>query len=127
MFVNGCERGYTRNEQQTARGLFLVLLSRGKELRAVVRYARMVQCGHFMMASVPVGSDRVTLSGTYGSDGLPVDGERYPGAWEKGVVVPEDVAETFWKGEGGHNGAGSEGPTMKAWAKANMRQLRGKA
>lgn len=81
--------------------------------RAIVRYVRMRQLGHFMMGSAKVGKHRLTLSGSYGSDGLPktVCDEVY----EMGVEVPEDLREK-WNTGGGWNSCGTEAPFMREWA-----------
>lgn len=147
MFITS-RRGYSRSGEQRAEGRFLMLFSREgtRELRALVRYVRMHQCGHFMMASVVIktpvakasdqpepayktscwlrrvfdGHYKLTLSGTYGHDGLPLDA--YPALWDQLHPVPADLIEAFWKG-GGHNSAGSEGPSMHEWAKTNSSAL----
>jgi hypothetical protein len=83
-------------------------------LRAIVRYVRMKQFGHFMMGSAVVGKHRLILSGSYGSDGLPYtvkDDEVY----EAGVELPQELFDK-WNNGGGWNGAGSEAPAMRAWA-----------
>ena len=90
-----------------------------KKLYAVVRHCVMSQCGHWMMGTINIAGQRVTVSGSYGADGLPMDYEDLaPAARSKVVEVPEDLAEVFWRG-GGHNCAGSEAPAMRHWAIAN--------
>lgn len=134
--TNPSQTGYTADGQQKAGGPFLLVFS-GQErftpegstarplptLRACVRSVRMSQCGHFMMGSAQVGSYRVSLSGSYGSDGLTLDPDRYPGIWDLLVPVPADLAVQFWNG-GGHNSAGAEAPSMREWARANLKALR---
>ena len=112
-------------EQRLAEGVDFQA-SNGKvypRLRAAVRSVRMSQCGHFMMGSAQLGKHRITLSGSYGADGLTIDPDSYPGLWETLLPVPDELAEKFWQG-GGHNSAGSEGPAMRAWATANEKALR---
>jgi len=149
MFINGTS-GYGRDGEQRASGRFLMLFcdKPGGELRALIRYVRMHQCGHFMMARVAVKSaaareaaepepaykptywrrrvfdDRfeIGLSGTYGDDGLPISASDYPGIWDQLNPVPESLTKAFWSG-GGHNSAGSEGPDVFEWAKANLAEL----
>jgi hypothetical protein len=86
-------------------------------LRAIVRYVRMRQLGHFMMGSARVGKTRLTLSGSYGSDGLPktVPDEVY----EAGTPLPQSLYDAWNKG-GGWNSAGAEAPAMRQWAKQNL-------
>lgn len=81
--------------------------------RALVRYTRLVQFGHFMMGTVRVGNHKLTLSGSYGSDGLPmsVSDEVY----EAGVELPADLRKQ-WSEGGGWNSCGSEAPALRAWA-----------
>jgi hypothetical protein len=76
-----------------------------------------------MMGSAVVGQNKITLSGCYGSDGLPDDPDPYPGLWEKFMPLPAELVDKFWKG-GGHNTCGSEGPDVHAWAVANEKALR---
>jgi hypothetical protein len=149
MLINGT-RGYSRDGEQRASGRFLMLFcdKSGGELRALIRYVRMHQCGHFMMASVTVKSSaareasetepsykpvywrrrvfdgrfEIGLSGTYGSDGLPITASDYPGLWNQLHPVPDSLARAFWSG-GGHNSAGSEGPDVFEWAKSNLNAL----
>ena len=100
-------------------------------MRGLVRYVRMKQLGHFMMGSAVVGKHRLTLSGSYGSDGLPksVPDEVY----EAGVEVPRDLYDAWNKG-GGWNGCGNEADAMRKWALATfprtkqqiLRRLRGR-
>lgn len=131
MFVTSRRRGYDRNDQQVASGLFLMVFNRHgdpsvspHELRAAVRFTSMRQLGHWMMGSARIGPCRLGVSGTYGDDGLPMDGRKLPDeVWGKLVVVPAELTEKFWGG-GGHNCAGSEGPAMVEWAKENLAKLR---
>jgi hypothetical protein len=144
MFIES-RRGYTRSGEQRASGSFLMVFARGRELRALVRYVRMHQCGNFMMASIDVqsvsareanqagpygdvrrvfdGRYHVVLSGAYGDDGLPMSEESYPGLWDHLHPVPGELVKAFWDG-GGHNTSGSETMAMHAWAKANAKKLR---
>ena len=82
MFLKS-KRGYTRDGEQWSKGSFLMIFSLSHithpeadrhELRACVRTVSMHQCGHWMMGSAVVGQNKITLSGCYGSDGLPDEG-----------------------------------------------------
>lgn len=136
MFINRTIGGYTRDGEQFARGRFLCVFHSNqfkraeetgrdwrehpKELRrklyATVRYCHLKQFGHWMMGTVSIGGSRVTVSGAYGGDGLPMDLEKLPEtARSRLVEVPADLAEKFWNG-GGHNSAGTEADAMRTWA-----------
>jgi hypothetical protein len=88
-------------------------------VKAIVRYASLRQCGHFMMGSARIAGQRVTLSGAYGGDGLTrtVNHEVYA----QGIDLPGRLYE-LWNTGGGWNGAGSEAGEMRAWALENFPQ-----
>ena len=92
-----------------------MLAWRDDELYAVVRFARLVQVGHFMMGSVRVGPDRIVLSGSYGSDGLPVDYDKLsPRAQARFTrLAPEDASAYWHPKHSGHNSTGSEAYYMR--------------
>ena len=121
MFVTNKRRGYDRSGSQVASGEFLCIFSdtkaKGSEwadehlkLYAVVLFCSMSQCGHWMMGSVKIGNQKLTVSGTYGNDGLPMDLDKvFPENRKHLSSVPKELQDKFWAG-GGHNSAGSEGP-----------------
>lgn len=140
MFLTG--RGwYGVDGQQKAEGLFLLIFGgKGEQviveetgrykavdfpLKACVRHVRMSQLGHFMMARVKIGTRTISLSGTYGHDGLPlsVDAMDSWKRWESLIQLPAELEREFWQG-GGHNSGGSEMTNMSRWAKENLQQLR---
>lgn len=151
MFVSnvGYSAGYSSDGAQWARGLYLVVMDHPEEkypggrkrLRAFVRRASLRQMGNFMPGTIRATIDGrkivIAVEGTYGNTGLPHDPhfkdhydkkipyEQRPfvDLWSAGHDVPEDLAEAFWSGDG-HNGAGREGPLMRAWAEKNLAQLR---
>jgi hypothetical protein len=86
-------------------------------LRAIVRYVRMRQMGHWMMGSAKVGQHRITLSGSYGSDGLPCSVP--DDVYDAGVELPAELYQA-WANGGGWNSAGSESDQMRAWAKSTF-------
>lgn len=87
-----------------------------RRLYACVRHVSLRQFGHFMMGTARIAGQSVTVSGAYGSDGLPMDYEKLtPAGREMLVEVPKELAEEFWNG-GGHNSAGAEAPAMRKWA-----------
>lgn len=140
MYLNRGKYGghYTRGGQQAhSQADFLILMTSeepgsvgpGKPLgkrtpiRAVIRKVAMQQLGHFMMGSTRIGKNRYVLSGAYGHDGLTLD-VKYED-WKRGVPMPADLEEKFWKG-GGHNSSGSEGPEVQAWGRALLAEGKGR-
>lgn len=91
-----------------------------KEIRALVRKVAMHQCGHWMMGSARVFGRTLSLSGSYGGDGLTVTVTRE--IFDKAVPIPPELHEAWNKG-GGHNSAGSEAIAMREWALANLDKL----
>jgi len=119
MFVSKGRGGYTRDGEQYCIGRFLVLFGSSKEgLWGVVRRCSLRQCGHFMMGHVKLGDQTITVSGTYGGDGLPMDLDSVH-EWNRPALtrMPPDIEEQFWKG-GGWNDAGSEGPAVRLWGQS---------
>lgn len=92
-----------------------------RKLYACVRHVSLKQFGHFMMGTARIGGQSITVSGSYGSDGLTRDYEELTlAAREHLVELPFELAEEFWKG-GGHNTCGSEAPAMRTWALKTFR------
>lgn len=122
--TEGYRSGYTRSGEQFARGRFLILMDcectecsarpLKERVRGIVRFAALRQVGHWMMGSARIGGERVTLSGTYGGDGLTRTVSH--SAWSKGVPVPGELYEA-WNNGGGWNSAGSEAAAMQAWGR----------
>lgn len=98
-------------------------LGKRTSIRAVIRKVALHQLGHFMMGSARIGKNKYTLTGTYGDSGLPLS-VKYED-WARGVPMPADLEEKFWKG-GGHNSAGSEGPDVHAWGESLLAQGKGR-
>lgn len=119
MYIEPTQTYYVGTEQRSRRARFLILLQPDTgdwnkyPIRAVVRKVALSQVGCWMMGSARIGGKKITLSGSYGSDGLPksVPMEIY----EKGVVLPDYLVEAWSKG-GGWNSAGSESQVMAEWA-----------
>lgn len=136
MFLKTSRSGYDQNGEQFVRGSFLILFSHnnfkwgeetgrpwsecpytGHELYACVRHVSLRQFGHWMMGTARIAGQSLTLSGSYGSDGLPCDYEKLSeAARAKLIRVPEDIEAIYWKGDG-WNSSGSEGPDLRRWAK----------
>lgn len=92
------------------------------EIRALVRKVAMHQCGHFMMGTARAFGHKLTLSGSYGSNGLTVEVPRE--VFEKAVPIPQELHDLWNKGDG-WNGAGNEARAMQEWALANLDKLEG--
>lgn len=162
MFIKTTNSGCTRDGEQFAHGLFLIVVQdpngdtrhyadeknngqpskyKVPQLRAIVRHVKMSQCGHFMMANVNLAGFNLVLSGSYGSDGLPLSfGQHFPkhlkpgtpvrfsdeqkkALWEQLVPIPDELQDAFWNG-GGHNTCGKEAPSLRTWALRNLPALK---
>jgi len=96
-------------------------------MRGLVRRTAFHQLGNFMMGHVTITGKtdgvpwkhRVSLSGTYGGDGLTCDVPRE--VYDKGTDVPPELVAAWNTGDG-WNSAGSEGPAMRAWGLLLMRK-----
>lgn len=123
MFVDKFQGWDTRNGQR-ARGSFLILWGdfNNKKLYGCLRYVEMQQIGHFMMGSAKVCGKELTLSGSYGQDGLSRDPERDGIDVGQLVELPSNLYEAWAKG-GGWNSTGSEASAIKKWALANKSAL----
>jgi hypothetical protein len=125
MFISCKNSGYDRHDQQFCTGRFLIMMqpddtwkrfktfSSKEPLRCLVGTCKLSQCGQFMMGTLRVKGKSVTVSGAYGSDGLPKSVPRE--LYEKGVALPAELYELWSKG-GGWNSAGSEADAIRAWA-----------
>lgn len=130
MFLKVTKQGYDRDGAQFAHGYFLILMypdrpmrfEHGKFLgwpqhpnppvRAMVKFVRMKQLGHFIMGRIYVLGHDITLTGDYGDNGLicNVPEEVY----QTGVPLPDDLYDAWNKGQG-WNCAGAEAGLMHAW------------
>lgn len=127
MYIEPVTSGYESDGTQVSRrGLFLLLLTSENSgsgqgaVRAIVRKVALRQCGHWMMGSAQIKGHRISVSGSYGSDGLTctVPNEVYL----EGFPLPDELWNAWNKGEG-WNGAGSEAPAMRDWAIENLDKL----
>lgn len=143
MFIKQSQCGYDLSGEQFARGSFLCVFSHNRykwaeehntswrdfpaelngKLYACVRHCSLRQFGHWMTGTVNIGGQRVTVSGSYGADGLTMDYEKLsPAARAKLVEVPAGIAHAFWHPEHpGWNSAGSEATIMRQWAQETFR------
>lgn len=127
MFISKSHGGYYRGtEQHSGRGRYLALWSgdakdpqTGKpRLYATVRSCALHQLGHWMMGTIRVAGQSVTVSGPCGSDGLPMDLSKLtPTAQAKLIEVPADVAAVYWA-DNGHNDIGQPAEdVLRQWAR----------
>lgn len=135
MFLQLKRKGYNRYGEQFASGLFFVLCQPESEwingkyhsncgsefTRAFVRFASLRQCGHWMMGIVRVNGQSITVSGSYGSDGLPKTVSM--DIWEKSIPLPLELYEK-WNTGGGWNSCGSEASDMRKWAIEHLDELK---
>lgn len=120
MYLKPNQGYYDSNGQQHARrGDFLILMSDETKpfgpdnFRAIVRKVALSQFGHWMMGKARIHGHTITLSGSYGSDGLT---KSVPSkVFKYGVPVPKELYD-LWCNGGGHNTAGSEASSMRKWA-----------
>lgn len=114
---------YKGGDQYSSRGDFLILMTlKGAPLedtcmRAVVRKVALHQFGQFMMGYARIGGKVITLSGTYGGDGLPIDVDSETFAC--GYPVPPELY-WMWATGRGWNDAGNEAFNFRIWARQNM-------
>ena len=120
------------DDQYHARGPLLVLFSpnplgRKAPLPLYARGFPLVyyrQLGQYMMGQARFGGGPyMTLSGSYGGDGLPLPLEDLTDRQRSLLtLLPEDLTVQYWAG-GGWNGAGKEAPSMGQWAMENWATL----
>lgn len=144
----------SRNRQLASGTFIVLLtrdfLGGSREIRTLARNVTLSQSGHFMTGFMEFTFRgercRFWLSGTYGADGLTKDiydlkirrGTEYgekskwddaPPAfadelWRVLTPLPEEVSKKLWTAKGGWNCAGEEGPSIEAWAKEHIREIR---
>lgn len=89
-------------------------------IRAIVRKVALQQFGHFMMGNARVKGKVLTISGSYGSDGLPMSVSMQ--VYNEAIPLPKYLIEAWNKG-GGWNSCGSEASEMRKWAIDNLDKL----
>jgi hypothetical protein len=118
MYIYKTQAYYRGTEKVVPRQHFLILFQVDDDhypnLYGVTRRVAMQQCGAWMTGRANIKGKWMTLSGDYGSDGLPVTVTRSELPADA-VRLPDDVASAFWAGDG-WNMAGSEAPVMREWA-----------
>ena len=128
MYIKKTSRYYSdaSGSQATRRQWFLILMSDktkrfdGTKIRAIVRKVALHQCGHWMMGTARIHGQSITLSGSYGGDGLTTDVPTE--VYNAGVPLPEELIKA-WTNGGGWNSAGDEGPAVRKWAIENFVNL----
>jgi hypothetical protein len=73
-----------------------------------------------MMGFAHIWNQKISVSGAYGSDGLPLSVDDH--IYEKGMELPKELYDKWNKG-GGWNCAGSEAKDVREWAIKNIKQL----
>ena len=128
MYLKPTRTYYQGTEQRAARGPFLILCQPDTrepfdcitQTRAIVRQVALAQLGHWMMGTARAFGQSLTISGSYGSDGLLKTVP--PEVYARAVPVPPELMEKWNKG-GGWNSAGGEAADMRQWANANLETL----
>jgi len=130
MFIDNVKTYYTKDgEQRTTSGQFLCLLSCDDlpigpdNFRGIIVATKLSQFGHWMMGSCKIEGHKLTLSGTYGEDGLTMTVPH--DIFELGTPLPPELFEAWSKGRG-WNDAGSEGLSIRQWAIDNMKVIKTK-
>ena len=126
MYIKSTVCGYEYGRQVARRQLFLLLIEgqgpNRDKIKCAVRKVALRQLGHFMMGRVRIYGDVLSVSGSYGNDGLPM---RVPDAIYDRLTVflPQDLYDA-WNNGGGGNSAGSEAAAMREWALEHLKELR---
>jgi hypothetical protein len=135
MFLRSRRWCNQRDGAQHVKGPLLALFSHPdckfthtSEVRAFVRTVQLDQLGHWMMGTmnIPVHDGgphaSVSMSGTYGADGLTTTADQRWDLWKSLWPLPEDLAYLFWTDDG-HNGPGRNGINILRWATRNEKGL----
>lgn len=124
MYIKTSFTYYRGTEQCARRAPFLLLLQPREHegaardnTYAIVRSVALRQLGHWMMGIARVGAQRVSVSGAYGNDGLPITIDTLP---KDAVKLPGELYDAWNKGEG-WNSCGKEAPAMRAWARETFK------
>ena len=111
---------YAGSEQRHTKAPFLIIVQhKNKPLgsdnfRALVRKVALRQFGHWMMGNAKVKGHSITLSGSYGGDGLPVTIE-HDEIYDVAIPIPRELYNK-WNNGKGWNSCGNEASDMKEWA-----------
>lgn len=118
MYIDNSGHGYYTPDgtQMHTRAPFLLLLQTGDDfdaIRGIVRKVALRQLGPWMMGKARIGGHTISVSGTYGSDGLPCTVPQ--DVFDRGVPLPQELFDA-WNEGGGWNSAGNEASAMREWA-----------
>ena len=124
MYLTDEGYSYIRGTSQChTRAPFLILVQNkdlkidSNNFRALVRKVALQQMGNWMMGTARVKNTSITISGSYGGDGLPISVSEE--IYDLGTPVPQYLYDLWDKGEG-WNSCGSEATEMRAWAIKNL-------
>lgn len=133
MYIQPTRTYYQGTELCASRGLFLILCHPKlpgykhadyfTETRALVRKVALRQCGHWMMGTARAYGHSLTLSGSYGADGLILEVPQE--VYDRAFPVPRELMEAANNG-GGWNSAGSKADLFRKWALNHLPELTGK-
>jgi hypothetical protein len=120
MYIEKTTTYYKGSDQKTRSARFLILVqpewnggTERNKIRAIVRMVALSQCGHYMVGKARAFGHSITISGAYGSDGMPATVP--DDVYQRAIPVPKHLIEA-WNTGGGWNGAGSEAQAMREWA-----------
>ena len=121
MYISNDGRTYysRTGNQHHSKADFLILMQdkdqpiNSDNFRAVVRKVALEQMGNWMMGTARIKNNSITISGSYGHDGLPVSVSKE--VYDMGVDVPKRLYD-LWNDGGGWNSCGSEAEEMGKWA-----------
>lgn len=135
MFVSG-KGGYNKDDEQFFRGKFLMIFDhpddknfgKDREIRCLIKQVHMKQLGQWMMAIWMHDGFKLSLSGTYGGDGLPISTAGNPEKaafvrklWDQLHPVPPEIVTLFWNDDG-HNSSGKNGKAIHEWASEGINE-----
>ena len=96
------------------------------KLWAAVRVCALHQFGPFMMGVLRIGRASITVLGSIGSDGLPLDLQKVPENFRSHLVqVPYDIAREYWADNGWNDIGKARGP-LTDWAKTAFPEVFGR-
>lgn len=123
MYIEKTERYWIGTEQAIKRARFLIIMhSKDRPLgpnnfNGIVRKVALRQLGHWMMGFARIGKEKITVSGSYGGDGLSITVDE--NTFQKGKPIPLELYNK-WNNGGGWNSAGNEARAMVKWAQENF-------
>lgn len=125
MFIKVTNQGYTKDGAQFATGKYVAFFSDAdmKQIWAFCpkRVVRLEQLGHWMMGHIRVDDHQVSISGSAGHDGLPLDIDKLPDHVKNNAakyfkLLPASLAEEYRRSEG-WNDIGPAVTNLRTWAR----------